>query len=77
VFSDRDPTVAQQALADAKDSARQALAEVRQSVAALRDNGSFSLSEGTVKNHVSNILSRLGLRDRTLAAIYARDRNLL
>ena len=44
VFSDRDPTVAQQALADAKDSARQALAEVRQSVAALRDNGSFSLA---------------------------------
>jgi DNA-binding NarL/FixJ family response regulator len=31
------------------------------------------LSEGTVKNHVSNILSRLGLRDRTQAALYARD----
>ena len=31
------------------------------------------VSEGTVKNHVSNILSRLGLRDRTQAAIYARD----
>jgi DNA-binding NarL/FixJ family response regulator len=35
------------------------------------------VSEGTVKNHVSNILSRLGLRDRTQAAIYARDRGLL
>ncbi len=35
------------------------------------------ISEGTVKNHVSNILSRLGLRDRTQAAIYARDKNLL
>jgi DNA-binding NarL/FixJ family response regulator len=31
------------------------------------------LSEGTVKNHVSNILSRLGLRDRTQAALFARD----
>jgi DNA-binding NarL/FixJ family response regulator len=35
------------------------------------------LSEGTVKNGVSRILSRLGLRDRTHAAIFARDRGLL
>jgi DNA-binding NarL/FixJ family response regulator len=35
------------------------------------------ISEGTVKNHISNILSRLGLRDRTQAAIYARDNALL
>ncbi len=31
------------------------------------------ISEGTVKNHISNILSRLGLRDRTQAAIYAQE----
>ncbi|WP_433684243.1 response regulator [Nocardia sp. CA-119907] len=35
------------------------------------------LSEGTVKNHVSNILSRLGVRDRIQAAIYARDHGLI
>jgi DNA-binding NarL/FixJ family response regulator len=35
------------------------------------------VSEGTVKNHVSNILSRLGLRDRTQAALYARDHRLV
>ncbi|SFD39283.1 response regulator transcription factor [Streptomyces aidingensis] len=35
------------------------------------------LSEGTVKNHISRILGRLGLRDRTQAALYARDRGLL
>ncbi|MEV0897030.1 response regulator transcription factor [Actinoplanes sp. NPDC049802] len=35
------------------------------------------VSEGTVKNHVSHILARLGLRDRTQAAIYARDHGLL
>lgn len=29
------------------------------------------LSEGTVKNHVTSILSRLGLRDRTQAALHA------
>jgi DNA-binding NarL/FixJ family response regulator len=35
------------------------------------------ISEGTVKNHISNILSRLNLRDRTQAAIFARDQALL
>ncbi len=35
------------------------------------------ISEGTVKNHISNILSRLGLRDRTQAALYAREAGLL
>jgi DNA-binding NarL/FixJ family response regulator len=35
------------------------------------------LSEGTVKNHISRILQRLGLRDRTQAAIYAKDNDLL
>jgi DNA-binding NarL/FixJ family response regulator len=35
------------------------------------------ISEGTVKSHISNILSRLGLRDRTQVAIYARDQGLL
>jgi DNA-binding NarL/FixJ family response regulator len=35
------------------------------------------LSEGTVKNHISRILTRLGLRDRTQAALYAREHGLL
>ena len=35
------------------------------------------ISEGTVKNHISNILGRLGLRDRTQAALYARENGLL
>ncbi len=35
------------------------------------------ISEGTVKNHLSNIFSRLGLRDRTQAVMYARERGLL
>jgi DNA-binding NarL/FixJ family response regulator len=34
------------------------------------------VSEGTVKNHVSSILSRLGLRDRTQAALFAHERGL-
>jgi DNA-binding NarL/FixJ family response regulator len=35
------------------------------------------VSEGTVKNHVSNILSRLGLRDRVQAALYACEHQLV
>jgi DNA-binding NarL/FixJ family response regulator len=35
------------------------------------------ISEGTVKNHISNILGRLGLRDRTQAAIYAREAGII
>jgi DNA-binding NarL/FixJ family response regulator len=35
------------------------------------------VSEGTVKNHMSRILTRLGLRDRTQAALYAKDHGLL
>jgi DNA-binding NarL/FixJ family response regulator len=38
--------------------------------------GTLYLSEGTVKNHVSRILTRLGLRDRTQAAIYAKEHGL-
>lgn len=35
------------------------------------------LSEGTVKNHISRVLGRLGLRDRTQAVLYARTHGLL
>ncbi|MFE3766882.1 response regulator transcription factor, partial [Streptomyces sp. NPDC059104] len=35
------------------------------------------LGEGTVKNHISRLPGRLGLRDRTQAALYARDDGLL
>ncbi len=34
------------------------------------------ITEGTVKNHVSNILSKLNLRDRTQAALWAREHDL-
>ena len=34
------------------------------------------ITEGTVKNHVSNILSKLLLRDRTQAALWAREHGM-
>ena len=39
-------------------------------------NGLF-IAEGTVKNHVTNILAKLGVRDRTQAAIKAKDIGLV
>ncbi|MCA9872325.1 MAG: response regulator transcription factor [Anaerolineales bacterium] len=35
------------------------------------------IAEGTVKNHVTNILSKLGVRDRTQAVLKAKDIGLL
>jgi len=37
----------------------------------------LNLSEGTVKNHVSNILSKMGLRDRTRAVLKALDMGII
>lgn len=37
---------------------------------------SLDITLGTVKNHVSNILMRAELRDRTAAAIFAHEHNL-
>jgi DNA-binding NarL/FixJ family response regulator len=33
----------------------------------------FGTTEGTVKNHASNILSKLGVRDRTRAVLKALE----
>ena len=35
------------------------------------------IAEGTVKNHVTNILGKLGVRDRTQAALKAKDLSLI
>ena len=39
--------------------------------------GKLFLAEGTVKNHVTNILGKLDVRDRTQAAIKAKDTGLI
>ena len=38
---------------------------------------SLVITEGTVKNHVTSILNKLGVRDRTQAALKARELGLL
>jgi DNA-binding NarL/FixJ family response regulator len=37
----------------------------------------LSVAEGTVKNHVSNILSKMGVRDRTRAVLKALEGGLI
>jgi DNA-binding NarL/FixJ family response regulator len=39
--------------------------------------GALFLAEGTVKNHVTNVLAKLGARDRTQAALRARALGLI
>ena len=39
--------------------------------------GALFLAEGTVKNHVTSILGKLEARDRTQAALKARDCGLI
>ena len=38
--------------------------------------GELYISEGTARNHVSKILRKLGLRDRTQLAIFAVEHGL-
>ncbi len=39
--------------------------------------GALHVAEGTVKNHISSILSKLGVRDRTRAVLKAIERGLI
>jgi DNA-binding NarL/FixJ family response regulator len=61
------------------------LSEREQQILRLLANGqsnkeiaaALALSEGTVKNHISSILNKLGVRDRTQAALRARELGLI
>lgn len=64
-------------LVDLTEREREVLRLIAQGATNREIAATLIISEGTVKNHISNILSRLGLRDRTQAAIYAREMGLL
>ncbi|MEJ2749787.1 MAG: response regulator transcription factor [Anaerolineae bacterium] len=55
--------------------------EVLQEVASGASNKEIAavlfITEGTVKNHLTNILGKLGVRDRTQAALKAKDLGLI
>ena len=55
---------------------REILAQVAQGIPNRQIAENLFLAEGTVKNHMSNILSKLGVRDRTQAALKAKELGL-
>src|SRR5216683_1130826 len=56
---------------------REILALVTQGASNRQIAENLYLTEGTVKNHMSSILSKLGVRDRTQAALKAKERGLV
>jgi len=72
-----DPSVARSLARPSADALTARETEVLRHVATGATNREIAarlhLSEGTVKNHVSRILTRLGLRDRVQLALYARE----
>jgi DNA-binding NarL/FixJ family response regulator len=80
IKSSSDPTKSAHALSDSMayiESLTEREREILTLVAKGESNRQIGellfITEGTVKNHMSNILSKLGLRDRTQAALYARE----
>jgi DNA-binding NarL/FixJ family response regulator len=75
----RLPTAVSRTPADAELTERER--EVLSMLAAGMSNSEISeallLSEATVKTHVSNLLGKLGLRDRVQAVIYAYETGLI
>jgi DNA-binding NarL/FixJ family response regulator len=55
---------------------REILAHVARGASNREISEALFITEGTVKNHVSSVLSKLGLRDRTQAALWAREHGL-
>ena len=62
-------TEAQTAVESLTPREREIFARICEGMANKEVANYYSLSEGTVKNHVSNILSKLGVRDRTQAIV--------
>jgi DNA-binding NarL/FixJ family response regulator len=56
---------------------REVLALVAQGKANKEIGRALSISENTVRNHIANIFGKLGVRDRTEAAVHALKRGLL
>lgn len=68
-----DPTTSIEQLTERE---REILALVARGASNRQIAENLYLTEGTVKNHMSNILSKLGVRDRTQAAIKAKELGL-
>ncbi|WP_246426683.1 response regulator [Paenibacillus rhizosphaerae] len=77
-MADRDPDMTRplppdtpDALASLTDREKEVLALLGQGFNNKEMAEALTITEGTVKNHVSNLIAKLELRDRTQAAVYA------
>ena len=64
------------AVGELTDREREILRLVAQGASNREIGEALFITEGTVKNHVSNILNKLALRDRTQAALWAHEHGL-
>ncbi len=71
------PAAPEGELADLTEREREVLRLVASGFSNREIARALFVAEGTVKNHVSNILTKMGVRDRTRAVIKAAERGLL
>lgn len=65
------PQVDQRALQELTEREREVLRLLGQGFSNKEIGEALFITEGTAKNHVSNVIEKLGLRDRTQAALWA------
>jgi DNA-binding NarL/FixJ family response regulator len=71
------PAAAEGSLAELTEREREVLRLLASGFSNREIARALFVAEGTVKNHVSNILTKMGVRDRTRAVIKAAERGLL
>ena len=77
-LSSHDPRRTAQALADPLSERELSVLKLLAEGCSNKEIGSrLSITEGTVKNHMTNVLGKLGVLDRTQAALRARELGLI